>query len=121
VKMESLEALNDDELRAVVARAEELLAQHDRQRKNEALEHARAILAGAGLNLRDVASGKAGNGHAKAPAYHGGRQYQHPTDKTKVWAAKGQKPQWVRELEAEGRRPIELPANNEFPAIKKTG
>src|SRR5579863_446860 len=116
---DSLEKLADDELRAIIARAEELLAQHDRQRKDKALEEARAILAGAGLNLRDVASGKSGNGHAKAPAYHGGRHYQHPADKTKVWAAKGQKPQWVRELEAEGRRPIELPANNEFPAIKK--
>jgi DNA-binding protein H-NS len=118
--LDSLEKCADDELRAVIARAEELLAQHDRQRKDKALEQARAILAGAGLNLRDVANGKPKTG-SKGPAYHGGRQYQHPTDKTKVWAAKGQKPQWIRELEAEGRRPIEVPANNEFPAIKKTG
>jgi hypothetical protein len=121
VNLDSLEKCADDELREVAGRCEELLAQHDRQRKDKALEEARAILAGAGLSLRDVATGKPKNGSGKGPSYHGGRHYQHPTDKTKVWAAKGQKPQWIRELEAEGRRPIELPANDDFPAIKKTG
>lgn len=119
--LDSLEKCADDELRAVIARAEELLAEHDRQRKDKALEQARAILAGAGLNLRDVASGRPKNGNGKGPSYHGGRRYQHPTDKTKVWAATGQKPRWIRELEAEGRRPVELPANDDFPSVRKTG
>jgi hypothetical protein len=107
MKMDTLDALEDADLRAVIARAEELLAQHDRERKAAALEQARAILSGAGLNLRDIAA-KPKNGN-KGPVYHGGRQYQHPTNKALIWKAKGQKPGWLRELEASGGKAVELP------------
>jgi hypothetical protein len=109
MKLETLDTLKDDDLRAVISRAEELLKQHDRERKERALEDARAILEAAGLNLRDVASkGKSGK-VVKGPVYHGGHHYQHPTKTALVWTAKGQKPNWVRELEAEGKRPLEVP------------
>jgi DNA-binding protein H-NS len=77
------------------------------QRKDKALEDARAILASAGLSLRDVASKAAGANRSKVAAYRGGHAYQHPTKKELVWTAKGQKPNWVRELEAEGKRPVD--------------
>ena len=105
---DSLEKCGDDELRAVAARCEELLAQHDRQRKDKALEQARVILAGAGLNLRDVASGKPHKNGSKGPTYHAGHQYQHPTNKALTWNAKGQKPTWLRELEASGGKALEV-------------
>jgi hypothetical protein len=109
MKLETLDTLKDDDLRAVIGRAEELLKQHDRERKEKALEDARAILASAGLSLRDVAS-KTKNGKAgKGPVYHGGQRYQHPLKKELVWTAKGQKPNWLRQLEGEGARAIELP------------
>jgi len=110
MNLDLLAKCEDDELRAVAARCEELLEQHDRERKNKALEDARAILAIAGLNLRDVASGKPMKNGVKAPSYHGGHTYQHPSDKTKVWTAIGQKPGWLRALEAEGKRAIEVAA-----------
>lgn len=49
--------------------------------------------------------------------------YQHPTDKTLVWNAKGQKPNWLRELEGQGGRAVEIHgANDSAPAaIRKTG
>jgi len=68
----------------------------------------RAILAGAGLNLKDVAAGKPHKNGSKAPVYHGGRQYQHPTNKALTWNAKGQKPTWLRELEASGGKALEV-------------
>lgn len=108
ITLDSLEKLGDDELRAVAARCEELLAQHDRQRKDKALEEARAILAGAGLNLRDVATGKARNGNGKGPVYRAGHQYQHPTNKALSWNGKGQKPNWIRQLEANGGKAVEI-------------
>jgi len=111
MKIETLDVLKDDDLRAVIGRAEELLKQHDRERKDKALEDARVILEAAGLNLRDVAS-KGKNGKSgKGPVYHGGHQYQHPTKKELVWAAKGQKPGWLRQLEKEGSRAVELPGD----------
>ena len=107
MKLDSLENLKDDELQAVMARAGELLKDHDRQRKEKALADAGAILAAAGLTLKDVAH--KGKARAKVPAYRGGRQYQHPTNKALVWNARGQKPGWLRQLEAEGGRAVEMP------------
>ena len=126
MKLDSLNDLKDEELQAVIARSNELLMERDRQRKDEAVEQARAILAVAGLNLRDVAAGKAPRGaNGKGQVYHGGRTYQHPADKTKVWTAKGQKPGWLRDLEATGRRAVEIAPeavnDNVPPSIRKTG
>jgi hypothetical protein len=125
VKIDSLSELKDEELQAVIARSNELLIERDGQRKEKALEEARAILAGAGLSLRDVAAGKSKAANARGIVYHGGRQYQHPSNKALIWTAKGQKPNWLRELEAEGRRAVEMPlepASSDFPPqVKKTG
>jgi DNA-binding protein H-NS len=104
--LDSLEKLGDDELRGVIAHAQELLAQHDRQRKDQALEQARAILTGVGLSLKDVAGKPHKNG--KGPVYHAGRQYQHPTNKALVWPGKGKKPNWLVGLEAEGKSAMEV-------------
>jgi hypothetical protein len=111
MKLELLDSLKDDDLRAIIGRAEELLKQHDRERKDKALEDARVILEAAGLNLRDVSSrgknGKSGRG----PVYHSGHLYQHPMNKELVWSARGQKPAWLRQLEKEGSRAVELPGD----------
>jgi hypothetical protein len=111
MKVETLEILKDDDLRAVISRAEELLRQHDRERKDKALLDARAILEAAGLNLRDVASRTKNARGAKGPVYHSGQSYQHPQRKELVWTAKGQKPNWLRQLEKEGSRAMELPGD----------
>ena len=66
---ETLETLNDDELRAIGARVEELLKLHDEERKAKALAdakalkaralaEARAVLATAGLSLKDMGAKK---------------------------------------------------------------
>lgn len=52
--LDSLETLSDEQLRAVIARAGQLLKQHDRERKQKALADARTLLAAAGLSLRSV-------------------------------------------------------------------
>ena len=110
MKLETLTDLKDDELQAVIARSNELLGERDRQRKDKALEEARAILAGAGLNLKDVAAGKTPKGtNGKTPIYHAGKTYHHPTNKSLSWNAKGQKPSWLRDLETQGAKAIELP------------
>jgi len=105
--LDSLEKLGDDDLRAVIGRAGELLAKHDHERKEKALEQARAILSGAGLSLKDVAAGRSQKPGGKGIMYHTGRQYQHPTNKALIWNAKGQKPNWLRELEAAGGKAVE--------------
>jgi len=109
MKLDSLESLKDEELQAVIGRSNELLQERDRQRKDKALGEARALLEPVGLSLKDVASTKPQkNGGSKSAAYHAGRQYQHPVNKALTWNAKGQKPNWLRELEAGGGKAVEL-------------
>lgn len=106
MKLDTLDALNDAELQAVIGRSNELLKSRDDERKAKALNDAKALLATVGLSLKDLASGK-GRANSKAPAYKGGRIYRHPSDKALIWNAKGQKPAWLRELEAKGVKPLE--------------
>jgi hypothetical protein len=105
LKLDLLNDLNDDDLRAVDARCLELLTQHDTERKEKALSEARALLASVGLSLKDVAR-KAPK--QKALVYHAGRTYQHPTNKALVWPGKGKKPGWLTTLEAEGKMAVEV-------------
>jgi len=95
-----LDAFNDDDIREVRALCDKVLKSRDDDRKAKAMEQARATLAAAGLTLKDLARARAKT--PKGPQYKGGHTYQHPTNKTLVWNAKGQKPKWLRELEADG-------------------
>jgi hypothetical protein len=107
ISISMLDVLQDDELRVTRGQIDEILKQRDADRKAKAIEDARATLAAAGLTLKDLG----GNGKkkaAKGPVYHSGHTYQHPTDKTLAWNAKGQKPNWLRELENDGIKPLEL-------------
>ncbi|HET6841372.1 MAG TPA: H-NS histone family protein [Candidatus Angelobacter sp.] len=124
MKLEILETLKDDELRSIISRAEELLRQHDRALKEKALKDARTILEAAGLSLRDIAPKGRNERPGKSPVYHGGRCYQHPERRELVWTAKGQKPNWLRELEKEGGRAVEqqsdLQAQNNAATVIKS-
>jgi DNA-binding protein H-NS len=106
MKPDMLDGLEDDELRAVIARAETLLKQHDTERKEKAMEQARATLAAVGLSLKDL-NGKSRKA-AKGPVYHGGHTYQHPTNKALTYNGKGKKPGWLTALEAEGKMALEV-------------
>ena len=115
IKVDMLEGYNDDEVRGIIDLAGKLLKSRDDDRKAKAMEQARATLAAVGLTLKDL--GKAKPKVAKGPLYRGGHTYQHPTNKTLVWNAKGQKPNWLRELENAGEKPLELPASD----VRKAG
>jgi hypothetical protein len=102
----TLEGLQDAELRSTKSLIDEILQKRDEDRKAKAIIAAKATLAAAGLTFKDLN----GNGHkkvAKGPVYHSGHTYQHPTDKTLVWAAKGKKPGWLWDLETAGATAIE--------------
>ena len=102
-----LDALQDEELRTVIEQSEGLLKKRDEDRKAKAIEQARATLAAAGLTLKDL-TGKGKSKMAKGPVYHGGRTYQHPTNKALTWNAKGKKPTWLVELEGQGKAAVEV-------------
>jgi hypothetical protein len=127
---ETLERLDDNGLREVIARAQALLKERDDGRKAKAIadaramrakteSDARALLASVGLSFKAVTA-KSGR-HSRT--YKGGHHYRHPSKPELVWNAKGQKPNWLRELEREGGRAIEVPqpANDSAVPVKRTG
>jgi DNA-binding protein H-NS len=116
--VDSLAALDDDGLRAVIARAETLLKERDEDRKAKAMEQARTLLASVGLSLKDL-NGK-GKKAAKGIVYRKGVTYQHPTNKALVYGGHGKKPHWLSELEAEGGKAIEIVNDNAPVSLKKT-
>jgi hypothetical protein len=113
-----LESLSDEELREVIARSEDLLKERDRDRKEHALVEARTLLSSVGLSLKSVA----GKSVRRAAVYRGGRLYHHPAKPELVWNAKGQKPNWLRELEKNGGRAVEVTETaNDNATPRKTG
>ena len=110
IKVDMLDAFNDDDIREVRALCDKVLKHRDDDRKAKAMEQARATLAAVGLTLKDLAGARAKA--AKGPSYKGGHSYQHPTRKELVWQAKGQKPNWLRELESAGSTAVELAASD---------
>jgi hypothetical protein len=117
-----LDGLNDEQLRGVISESQRLLKKRDEERKAKALSDARTLLASVGLSFKDL-GGKAKKKAGEASLYKGGHLYQHPTNKALVWNAKGQKPNWLRELEGQGGKAVEMQgANDNAPAaIRKTG
>lgn len=122
IKPDSLDALNDNELREVIQLSQGLLKKRDGERKAKALTDARTLLQAAGLSLKDV-SGKTKKKAGTGPHYKGGRLYQHPANKMLVWKANGQKPNWLRELESQGGKAVEIEAANDSVTapVKKPG
>jgi DNA-binding protein H-NS len=123
IRVDSLDALNDNELREIINHSETLLKKRDEEPKAKAIadvralkakaeSEARALLESVGLSLKSL-SGKGKKKGGQAPLYKGGRLHQHPENKTLVWKANGQKPNWLRELEAKGGRAVEVEAAND--------
>lgn len=120
IKPDTLGALSDDELRGVIQQSQALLKKRDEDRKAKALSDARALRAKAesdarallesvGLSLKSL-DGKGKKKTGTAPHYKGGRLYRHPQNEALVWKANGQKPNWLRELEAQRGRAVEVDA-----------
>lgn len=112
-KLDTLDALNDEELRGVIHESQALLKRRDEERKAKALSDARTLLASVGLSLKHL-NGKGKKKPGAAPPYKGGALYQHPTNKALVWNAKGQKPNWLRELEGQGGKAVAIPEDKQL-------
>ncbi|HEX3747691.1 MAG TPA: H-NS histone family protein [Bryobacteraceae bacterium] len=107
IKIDTLNALQDAELRTVIEQSQGILKQRDDDRKAKAMEQARALLASVGLSMKDL-NGKGKTKAAKGTVYHGGTTYRHPGNKELTWNGKGKHPGWLVALEAEGGKAVEV-------------
>lgn len=121
---QTVKAASIEELEQMVALAQSEIEERRRKRREEAMAEIRRIAGTEHIAVRFDARPKPKKA-GKAPVYQGGRHYRHPSKPDLIWNAKGQKPNWLRELEAEGRRAVELPPepvnDNAPPPVKKTG
>lgn len=119
--LDALESLDDAALHEVVRRAEELLESREVSKRREALEQARAILAGAGLSPQDllgearfagarsVGRPAAKGGAAKGSGAKAGARYANPANPAQVYKlGAGRPPKWWTDLKAKGRLPEPL-------------
>jgi DNA-binding protein H-NS len=113
--VESLEGLNDTQLREVIQRAEMML----RERGSKRLEELRELAREAGLEVTLTRIGESeGRGRGKrAGAGKQGRgdrrrevpaKYQNPDNPSDKWSGRGRKPRWVEMAIAHGRSLEEL-------------
>ena len=105
-------------------RAGELLKEREHARQRDAIEQARAILAGAGLSVQDMlggtgrsaAGGKAargtavdGNASGTSAAPRKGARYANPDNPTQIHErGRGREPNWFKALRERGELPEPL-------------
>jgi DNA-binding protein H-NS len=108
-----LESLDEEALQQVIRQAQELLQARQQQKRREAIEQARSILAGAGLTAKDLtAESRASSPRSRksaaktAPAMRAGDRYVNPANAAQSWTVgRGRVPNWFRELRDAGTLP----------------
>lgn len=107
MKSQDLEKLNDEQLAEMIETAQTMLKDRKEQRKKDAIEAARATLAGAGLTFSDAAkftAPAATRSRSRGNALQAGKRYVNPADPSQVWESKkGRRPLWVQELQKKGQ------------------
>jgi hypothetical protein len=107
---QAIRSASVEELEQIRELTQAELEQRKRRRREEAMAEIRRIAETENIPVRFDAKSRPKKS-AKAPLYKSGRSYRHPTDETLVWKANGQKPGWLRELEKEGGRAVEIPVS----------
>jgi hypothetical protein len=119
----ALESLDDAGLQTLIRRAGELLQEREHERKRDAIERARAILAEAGLSAQDMlgnasrsadGAGKGGHkagkrasaGAGAPPAARKGVRYANPANPSQIHErGRGREPNWFKALRESGALP----------------
>lgn len=115
--LETLKTLTDDGLRGVIDQAGNLLKQRDKERKEAALEQARAILTQAGLSLKEV--GKTKPKRPDNKTLRAGMRFFNAENPDQIYeVGKGRPPGWF----AKGKgKPVPENDNERIEAVKKVG
>ena len=104
-----LSKLSDTELEGLAPKIEKELARRRETRKKEALEQMRRIAENVGMTPEEILGlgSPGGGGRRRRGGRRGQITWRHPDDETKVYKG-GKKPEWLHELEAEGRKAVKV-------------
>lgn len=103
-KFDNLETLDDAALAELHKKAAEEIERRAKKRRDDRIAQIQALMAEEGLKPEDLRKKPA----PKGATYKTGQKYQNPDNKDQVWAGKGKKPGWLRDLEKKGGKPVEV-------------
>jgi len=107
----SMEDFSDSDLERMLPVVEKETERRREARKREAYEKMRAIAEGVGMTPEELLGIGARGGSRRRGGGRKGKRgkmlWQHPDDPTKEYRG-GKKPDWLRELEAEGREALKV-------------
>jgi len=108
-ELPALDGLDDAGLQEVMRRAGELLKERERAKQREAIDQARAILAGAGLSPQDLIGTRTSGARKTGSSGRAGQRYANPDNPAQVYAVgRGRAPKWYAERKAAGTLPAPL-------------
>ncbi len=105
MKTIDLDNLSDSEIEKVIAEGQLLLKVRGQQRREDALEAARAKLAEAGLTPQDLINATRKR-PAPSTALASGQKFVNPDNPKETWTSgRGRRPAWFKALEKKGQVP----------------
>jgi DNA-binding protein H-NS len=98
---------SDEELNAYITEAQRLLSEREEQRRTQTIEAVRETLRAAGLTAKDLLSRPRKPVAQDGATYRAGYVYRNPENTGQMWAGRGKKPAWLRDLERRQIKPVE--------------
>src|SRR5262245_24965366 len=105
---ERLQAMTDEQLQEWVEEAQDEQERRKKAKRQKAIDDAKALLAAAGLSLKDALSSGTGKGKGKKAGQplKQGQRYVNPANPSEVYTVgRGRRPKWFADLEAKGQTP----------------
>src|SRR5687767_7526294 len=109
MKVETLNSLDEKELRELIAHAQMRLQNLETERREKAIAQIRELAVASGLKVQIGGEKKNRTGSTadkSKPSHKAGLRFTHPEDSSKTYTVgRGRKPKWVQELEEKGVKP----------------
>jgi len=102
-----LASFSDKELAGLIPKIEKELERRREQKQKEALAKMREIAEEIGMTPEEILGLGGGGGKRRRKGKRERTVWQHPDDPDKVYRG-GRKPEWLRELEEDGREALKV-------------
>ena len=94
-----LEKMSRDELEQLTVAIQDELKKRKVEERKKALAEAEAAAAQYGFSLAELTSGGKASKMKSASVI----KYRSPEDPSKTWSGRGRRPEWIKQLDADGR------------------
>ena len=100
--IKSLGSLSLPDLKKVMEACEAQIVETQKKEKAETLRMMRELAESKGVDFEEIVQELGGAKKDKSRNGNLPPKFRHPEDPSKTWSGRGRKPQWLRDLEAQG-------------------